>query len=167
MKTKKTLIICESYHHRNTLKIAEVLARELNAQIKKSSEVKDEKLDKYDLIGFGSGIYDDKHHISLLNLVDRLPMVDRKKAFIFSTSGVPVAILGDNFLLNYLLKSHATLKHKLKCRGYEVIGEFICPGFNTNVFLKYFGGLNKKRPNDQDFDKAREFASKLNESFLK
>ena len=42
-----------------------------------------------------------------------------------------------------------------------MLGDFICPGFNTNVFLKYFGGLNKNRPNSQDFDKAREFASKI------
>jgi flavodoxin len=165
MKTKKTLIICESYHHGNTLKIAEVLARELNAQIKKSSEVKDEELNKYELIGFGSGIYDDMHHRSLLNLVDKLPKGVGKKTFIFSTSGVPVAILGNKFLLNYSVKAHATIKNKLKNQGYEIIGEFICPGFNTNVFLKYFGGLNKNRPNNNDFEKAKEFASKLKKSF--
>jgi flavodoxin len=191
MKTKKTLIICESYHHGNTLKIAEVIAKELNAenfakfseepfenslnntkkvnysnfsaQIKKSSEVNIKELDKYDLIGFGSGIYDDMHHLKILSLVDKLPKGNGKKTFIFSTSGVPVAILGNKFLNNYSVKAHATLKNKLESKGYIVLGEFICPGFNTNVFLKYFGGLNKKRPNLKDFEKAKEFASKIKE----
>ena len=87
MKTKKTLIICQSIHHGNTMKIAKVLADELNAEIKKPSEVKNEELDKYDLIGFGSGIYDDKHHNSLLNLVDKLPNGFGKKLLYFQLAG--------------------------------------------------------------------------------
>ena len=167
MKTKKTLIVCQSIHHGNTMKIAEVLANGLNAEIKKPSEVKNEELDKYDLIGFGSGIYDDKHHNSLLDLVGRLPNGVGKKTFIFSTSGVPVAILGNKFLNNYSTKAHASLKNKLESTGYKVLGDFISPGFNTNSFLKYFGGLNKNRPNQKDFDNAKEFASKINNLGLK
>jgi flavodoxin len=41
------------------------------------------------------------------------------------------------------------------------VDEFICPGFNTNVFLKYFGGINKGRPNAEDFKRAENFAEKL------
>jgi flavodoxin len=163
MKTNKTLIVCQSIHHGNTMKIAKVLADELNAEIKKPSEVKNEELDKYDLIGFGSGIYDDKHHNSLLDLVDRSPDGAGKKTFIFSTSGVPVAILGDKFLSDYSAKAHSSLKNKLESKGYKVLGDFISPGFNTNVFLKYFGGLNKNRPNRKDFERAKEFASKIKE----
>jgi flavodoxin len=157
---KKTLIVCQSIHHGNTLKIAKVLAIELDAEIKKPSEVKN-GLEKYDLIGFGSGIYDDMHHTSLLDLVDILPNCTGKKTFIFSTSGVPVAILGNKFLSNYSVKAHAALKNKLESKGYNVLGDFICPGFNTNVFLKYFGGLNKNRPNQEDFLRAKKFASKI------
>jgi flavodoxin len=165
MKTIKTLIICKSIHHGNTMKIAEFLAKEFDAEIKKPSEVENAELDKYDLIGFGSGIYDDMHHISLLNLADKLPDNYNKKTFIFSTSGVPVSILEDKFLRDYMPKAHATLKNKLEAKGCKVLGEFICPGFNTNVFLKYFGGLNKNRPNDQDFKRAKGFASKIKGSF--
>ena len=161
----KTIIVCISIHHGNTMKIAEVLANELDAEIKKPSEVKNEELGKYDLIGFGSGIYDDKHHNSLLELAGKLPNGAGKKTFIFSTSGAPVAILGDKFLINYSAKAHAQLKNKLESKGYEVLGDFISPGFNTNVFLKYFGGLNKNRPNHNDFEKAKEFASKIKASF--
>jgi len=58
----KTLIICQSIHHGNTMKVAKVIAEELNADLKKPSEIKLKDLDKYNLIGFGSGIYDGKHH---------------------------------------------------------------------------------------------------------
>ena len=60
-----------------------------------------------------------------------------------------------------MLKAHSTLKNKLESKGYKVLGDFICHGFNTNVFLKYFGGLNKHRPNEEDFEKVKEFSSKI------
>jgi flavodoxin len=161
MNQKRALIICESYHHGNTLKVAKVIAKTLNAKIKKSSEVTKGELGKYSLIGFGSGIYDGKHHLAILNLVDKLSKTSGKKTFIFSTSGVPVSVFGDKFLLNYSARAHSTLKNKLESKGYKVLGDFICPGFNTNVFLKYFGGINKNRPNASDFEKAKDFASKL------
>jgi hypothetical protein len=44
----------------------------------------------------------------------------------------------------------------------EEIQDYIgCAGFNTNKFLKYFGGINKGRPNVQDLKIAEDFASKL------
>jgi flavodoxin len=157
----KTLIVCESYHHGNTLKVAQTLAGELQAEVKRSAEVATEELAAYDLIGFGSGIYDGKHHLALLALADKLPDGAGKKTFVFSTSGVPVAILGDKFLQNYKARAHKTLLGKLEAKGYKVIGDLILPGFNTNVFLKYFGGLNKGRPDQDDLEKAKAFASNL------
>ncbi len=165
MEIKKKLIICQSFHHGNTMKIAKVMADKLNAETKKPSEVKNEELNKYDLIGFGSGIYDGKHHNSLLDFVDKLPNGVGKKTFIFSTSGVPVAIFGNSFLNNYSAKAHATLKNKLKSKNYKIICDFICPGFNTDIFLKYFGGVNKNRPNEKDLASAKKFASKTKSSF--
>lgn len=157
----KTLIICKSIHHGNTLKLAEVIAKELEAEIKLPTEVKIEEINNYDLIGFGSGIYDGKHHVGILKLADNLPNASGRKTFIFSTSGVPVAIFGDRFLQNYKIRAHATLKNKLEAKGYEILGDLILPGFNTNVFLKYFGGINKNRPNQEDFVKAKAFALKI------
>jgi flavodoxin len=154
----RSLIICHSVHHGNTLKVAHVLAEELDAVIRKPSELADKDLDKYDLIGFGAGIYDDAHHVALLDCVDRLPKCKGRKAFIFSTSGVPVSILGNKFLKSYSVKAHRYLREKLESKGYKILGELILPGFNTNVFLKYIGGLNKNRPNEEDFSEAREFA---------
>ena len=67
----KVLIICQSIHHDNTMKVAKVIAAELNADIKKPSEVNTHQLTEYDVIGFGSGIYNRRHHISLFRLLDR------------------------------------------------------------------------------------------------
>jgi len=54
-----------------------------------------------------------------------------------------------------------TLKETLQSRGYLIVDEFGCAGFNTNKFLKRLGGLNKGRPNAEDLKHAEDFARKL------
>ena len=149
----KSLLILFSYHHNNTEKVANVFAKVLDAQIKTPQQIKPEEIQEYSLVGFGSGIYGEKHHKSLLNLADRLPQVTDRKAFIFSTS----AIMGKEKVAN----DHSTLREKLQSKGYMIVDEFACKGFNTNSFMKYFGGMNKGRPNDEDLQNAEEFAKKL------
>ena len=146
----KVLIIYNSVHHGNTEKIAKVIADELKAKMAKPTEEEVNKLSGYDLIGFGSGIYIGQHHNSILQLVEKLPVVKGKKAFVFCTSGVSK---------NY----NKSLKEKLIAKGFQVVGEFSCRGFDTFGPLKLIGGIKKGRPNEEDFRKAREFAH----SFLK
>jgi flavodoxin len=153
----KCLLILFSYHHKNTEKIANVLTSVLDAQIKNPQQVDPEQLQAYDLLGFGSGIYDGKHHQSLFDLVDRLPSVTDKKAFIFSTCGVPGIGMNEEYIAN----NHAALGEKLQSKGYVIAGEFGCLGHNTNSFLKAFGGINKGRPNAEDLKHAEEFAQNL------
>ena len=149
----RSLLIVVSYHHKNTEKIAGVFARVLEAQIRKPNEIRTEELQEYDLIGFGSGIYDAKHHTDILDLADRLPQVNNKHAFIFSTS----SHIGDD----QVAKDHSILREKLKLKGYLIVDEFSCKGFNTNSFLRHFGGMNKDRPNADDLKHAEEFATNL------
>jgi flavodoxin len=68
----RVLIICQSIHHQNTLKIAQILAQDLKAKLVKPQDIKPEEVLNYDLVGFGSGIYFGKHHKNLLELVDKL-----------------------------------------------------------------------------------------------
>ena len=84
----KTLLIVYSYHHNNTLKIAEVFAKVLDAQIKTPQQASFQEIQEYDLVGFGAGIDSGKHYKPLLDLADTLPQVADKKAFIFSTSAI-------------------------------------------------------------------------------
>lgn len=149
----KSLIIVYSYHHNNTEKIANEFSAVLGADIRFPDQVDMEELAGYDLIGFGAGIDSGRHYKPLLDFVDRMPSVKAKVGFIFSTSGVQ----GEK----KVKKDHALLREKLVAKGYLIVDEFSCKGFNTNVFLKYFGGMNRGRPNQEDFKNARAFAQKL------
>jgi flavodoxin len=149
----KSLLILYSYHHNNTEKIAKAFAKVLDAQIKSPQQTNPDELAQFDLVGFGSGIDSGKHYSELLEFADKLPQVADKKAFIFSTS----AMTGET----KVAKDHTLLREKLQSKGYSIVGEFGCLGFNTNSFLKLFGGINKGRPNAEDLKKAEEFASRL------
>lgn len=146
----RSMLVVFSYHHNNTQKVAKVFADVIDAQIRTPQETGPEELQQYDLIGFGSGIYDGKHHKDLLDLADRLPSVIGKKVFLFSTSyDTRIDLI------------HSSLRIRLESKGYSIIDEFNCGGFNTNSFLKYFGGLNKGRPNAEDLRRAEAFAQGL------
>jgi flavodoxin len=149
----KSILVLFSYHHNNTEKIANAFAEVLDAQIKTPQEVNPEELQGYDLIGFGSGIYDAKHHEALLDLADGMTQVNEGKAFLFSTGGITSE--------DKAADDHSALREKLHSKGYTIIDEFQCVGFNTNSFLKLFGGMNKGRPNAEDLRQAKEFAQSL------
>ena len=149
----KTLLIVYSYHHNNTLKIAEVFAKVLDAQIKTPQQASLQEIQEYDIVGFGAGIDSGKHYKPLLDLADTLPQVADKKAFIFSTS----AIQGED----KVAKDHSLLREKLQSKGYLIVDEFSCKGFNTNSILKCSGGMNRGRPNAEDLKNAEEFAQNL------
>lgn len=74
---------------------------------------------------------------------------------------MPIGISSQQRFEEYVQKCHTTLKETLQSKGYTIVDEFSCAGFNTNRFLKYFGGLNKGRPNEQDLKRAEAFAEKL------
>jgi len=152
----KSLLVLYSYHHHNTEKIAKIFAKVLDAQIKSPQQINPEALQEYSLIGFGSGIYGEKHHKLLLDLADNLPQVSNKKTFIFSTSAMQGKAK--------VAQDHLLLREKLQSKGYMIVDEFSCKGFNTNSFMKYFGGMNKGRPNAEDLKHAEEFAQNLKQN---
>ena len=158
MLPMKSLLVLFSYHHNNTEKIANVFAKVLDAQIKAPQQIDPEELQDYGLIGFGSGIYDAKHHEALLDFADRLLQVTDGKAFIFSTGGITGK--------DKAAEDHSVLREKLLSKGYTIIDEFQCVGFNTNSFLKLFGGMNKGRPNAEDLKHAEEFAQGLKRNLI-
>lgn len=152
-KLTNCLIIVDSYHHNNTAKIAYNISEVLHATVKAPAEAIPEELKEYELIGFGAGIDSGKHYKPLLDFVDRLPEVHHKRCFIFSTS----AIQGEA----KVAKDHSILRNKLQSKGYIILGEFSCQGLNTNSFLKYFGGMNRGKPDSKDLNHAVEFALRL------
>lgn len=149
----KTLLVVYSYYHNNTHKVAEVFAKVLSAEIVTPQQTDPNSLSVYDLVGFGAGIDSGRHYKPLLDFADQLANAEGKKAFIFSTSGVSNP--------KYKAKIHTELREKLQAKGYVIQDEFNCHGFNTNSFLKAFGGMNKGRPNEEDLQAAKEFAEIL------
>jgi len=144
----KTLIVYYSEHHGNTKKVARAMAEVLNAELLKTQDIDLGIISQHDLIGFGSGIYWGRHHKQLFDIIDKLPNQISKKAFIFSTSGA----------VNKSMSFHEHLKSKLSKKGFEIIGEFSCLGFDTAISES---GINKGKPNDKDLNKAKEFALNL------
>ena len=149
----KSIIILHSYHHNNTRKVAEIMGEVLKAKIESPLKMEVNDLKDYDFIGFGAGIDSGKHYKELLDFVDKLLPVENKKCFIFSTS----AVQGQK----KVAKDHSRVRDTLKSKGYIVVSEFSCKGHNTNLFLKYIGGMNKNRPNEKDLQNAKDFALKL------
>jgi len=158
-ETVRSLVVVFSYHHNNTEKIANACARVLGAEVKTPRQVGPEEIAGYDLVGFGSGIYSATFDPSVLDLVDRLPHAAGKKAFLFSTYGAPAVFAGGEFVT----KNHSQIRERLQARGYTVIGEFGCAGWNTNSFLRLFGGLNRGRPDAGDLRNAEAFAREMME----
>jgi flavodoxin len=146
----KVLIVYSSVHHKNTGKIAQAMAEVLGADLVETENAKAEDILKYDLIGFGSGIYMFKHHKLLFKFVKNLKFVDGKKAFIFSTSG---SLNGKKF--------HKKLRGELIKKGFNIIGEFNCLGWDTFGLLRLIGGVNKGKPDESDIENARNFAREL------
>jgi flavodoxin len=145
----------------NTEKVAKRIGEVLDAEVTNPKDIDPGKLSDLDMIGFGSGIYGEDLHKMIHEFVDKLPDLSGKKAFIFSTNGAPAKIQDQKIKDDFLKKNHAKIRSKLESKGLKVVGDFSCPGFNTNLFMKFFGGLNKGRPNSEDLKNAEDFARKL------
>ncbi len=149
----KALLIYVSVHHGNTEKVAVSMANILNADLLQVKQADAAKLEQYDLIGFGSGVYFGKHHASLLDFIDGLPTVRNKKAFIFSTSGLRKIPFVHDF--------DKPLRERLQRKGFDVVGEFSCRGYDTSRAAMILGGINRGRPNARDLQQAGDFAGRL------
>jgi len=149
----KSLIVVHSWHHNSTAKVAEAMANVLRAEIKTPLTANVSEFAEAGLLGFGAGIDSGSHYAELLAFAKTLPNAPGKKCFLFSTCGV--------YTESKMVTDHAALRAILEGKGYQVLGDFSCLGFNTNSFLKYLGGMNKGRPNAGDLARAGEFARRM------
>ena len=140
----KVLIIYHSEHHQNTEKIAKAMATKIATEVKKAKDVTSEIINNYDIVGFGSGVYNGRLHEELSEIIDKLPYQDNKKSFIFSTTGS----------VTYSRLAHDRFRPLLIKKGFKIIGEFSCPGFDTALTKN---GINKGRPDKQDLENAERF----------
>jgi flavodoxin len=150
MESPRCLILLESPHHGNTAKVAKAMAGELGAEVAHPEAVPYTSLVDCQLLGLASGVYYGRMHEALFTWLHGLPdaPVPTKPAFIVSTSGLP-------FLAELW---HAPLRRLLARKGFRVVGEFACRGFDTWGPLWLTGGLNRAHPDDRDLARAEEFA---------
>ncbi len=148
-----SLIVCRSIHHGNTKKVASAIAEVLQAEVVSPKDVSYGQLREYDLIGFGSGVYFSRLHRSIGEFVDEMPVMEGGKAFLFFTHGL------DH--LYWARLGRQPVSEKLEEKGFEIVGEFGCKGFQSNMPFRLIGGINKGRPNEDDLEEARVFATEL------
>lgn len=145
----KALIVYYSSYS-NTEKIAKIFAKKINADLVNLKESSDVKVDNYDLIGFGSGVYKESMAPKLLDCAEKLELKG-KKVFVFSTSG-----LGMKFYNNKMRKI-------FKSKGAICKGSFACKGHYTslgtskNKMFELFRKISEGHPNDKDIYKAEKF----------
>ncbi len=73
LENAKTLLIVCSYHHGNTMNVAQSMSEGLHARIITQKAIDHVVLDDYQIIGFGAGIDSGKHDEPLIDLCRALP----------------------------------------------------------------------------------------------
>lgn len=144
----KALIIYYSSYKGHTKMIAEAMAEVIGAELIKAEEFSNSEISDYDLIGFGSGVYDQKQHPIISEIIQTLD-VKNKNVFVFSTSAAGTDLYNKD--ITELLRSKgAVLKGSFSCKGH-----FIFKIFKINC------GVGKGHPNNDDLLNAKSFARKL------
>jgi len=92
--------------------------------------------DSYDIVGFGVGMDTGKNYQQLLKFVENLPNIQNKKAFIFSTIGISSE--------RRMKKDYAVLLNLLENKGFVIMNDFDCEGFNTSSILKCISEINNE-----------------------
>lgn len=124
----KSLVLYCSEYKNNTEKIAQIFAEKIGSELVNISNVRDLELEKYSLIGFGSGVYKESLSPKLFRLVERLDLKG-KHVFVFSTSGVGLKFYNKK-LIDLLVSKGAINKGSFACKGSFVPREFT----NIKVF---------------------------------
>ena len=149
-KKPKALIVYYSMTG-NTEKVAKAIAKGLkknaSVAVKKANEFKPEESAKYDILGFGSGVYAMRFSKEIMAKIEAVPN-SSKKFFLFSTSGLGIAAFGKP-------------KSALKAKGLEFIGGFKCRGFENLWPFRLFGGINRGKPSKENLRKAEDFGASV------
>jgi flavodoxin len=153
MDPSPCLVLCKSPHHGNTARVAAEICAVLGCTPYEPESTPVGMASECGLLGVGSGVYYGRMHAGLFAWLLRLPDAAQrsKLAFIYSTSGLP--FLSDLW--------HRPLRRLLSRKGYDVVGEFACRGFDTWGPLWFTGGLNRQHPDERDLARAHAFAEKL------
>ncbi len=149
----KLLAIVCSKHLGNTMQIAEAMAEVAPLTITDFENAKNYKLSEYDAVGFGGSIYAGSHDKELIKFISKLENVP-PYSFVFSTSATG----------NYK-KQNGRLIKLLEEKGSTVLGSFGCRALCKFFIFALAGGVNKGRPNTDDFDAAQAFIGQVMQKY--
>lgn len=144
----RILVIINSTHRQNTLKIAEAMSEAAGLTIVDVDDADKYNVRDYDIVGFGSGIYAGKFGKKILNYIDK-NLEDLKNVFVFSTSGTGKEKYNDG-LVTYLNEN---------CKN--VLGSFACKGLCKWFIFALAGGIAKGHPDMEDYESAQVFIEQV------
>ena len=142
-------IVYSSTHHGNTEKVLNKIKEKFPETVLiKAGDFNPDDFNRYEAIGFASGIFYFKFAKPVDKLFERALVGSVQKLFFIYTAGAGNAGF------------EKTLRKKTEQSGKICMGIFGCKGFDTFGPLKLIGGLNKGRPNEDDFKNAIDFFGK-------
>lgn len=150
----KALVIYCSQYKKNTEKIAGVFAEKANCDLINIKDIGEINIEKYNVIGFGSGVYRESLSPKLFRLAEKLNL-EGKNVFVFSTSGVGMKFY-NNSLIRLLESKGAIVKGSFACKG-----NFIASEFTDKKIFNIIGKLSQGHPNDRDIKEAERFIMRI------
>ena len=146
----KTAIIFYSRHHENTKKLLEAIKNASSDEIDlfDITESVPQNLEKYDRIGFASGIYYSKFEKRVLEFAKNNTPAGKKVFFIYTYSAER------NGYTN-------AIREAISGKNEKILGEYGCLGFNTFGPFKLIGGIAKNHPDSTDISDAVSFYNNL------
>ncbi len=147
----KSLIIYYSNYNSNTEKIAKIFADSIDAELVNLKESININIDNYDLIGFGSGVYNENLSPILFREVEGLKL-EGKKVFVFSTSCVGFKLYNKK-LIKILTSKGVICKGSFACKGSFV--------YSDNKIFELLSKRSVGHPNEDDIINAKKFIEKI------
>ncbi len=148
----KILVVVDSHHQGNTMKVAEAMAEAVPMTVVRAEETPQLNFGDYDLIGLGGGIYYGKHGAAISETANT---IHDRPVFVFSTSGTGAE------------KYNEPLVSALKKNGIDVLGSFACKGLDKFFIFKLAGGINKGHPDERDLENGKRFILDIIEKYNK
>ena len=147
--TMKAAIVYYSKHHGNTKKIVDAIASRFEVALIDVTENTPVDLEKFDCVGFASGIYFSSFAKQVLSFAEKnLP--ENKVVFFIGTCGVksPVAYFD-------------AIRKIAKAKNCHELGTYLCLGFDTFGPFKLVGGIAKGHPTQEEIDGVVRFYESL------
>ena len=146
----KIVIVYDSNHKGNTEKVSlRIKEKPPDVLLTKACDFTGGSFERYDVVGFASGIYYGRFSKAIEKLFEHaLAKSDTDRFFFIYTAGAGKA--------GY----EKTLRTKTEKSGKTCLSIFGCKDFDTFGPFTIFGGLNKDRPNEEDFQNAPDFFEK-------